>query len=141
MAYAVKTYMDRTFPTIDVESTVHAAAQIIAEGNRGFVVVLEKGLPKGIVSSLEIVSRVVAGALDTSKVKVREVMMPLVTVDFEEDLMKASEIMLRRNLSWLAVVKDGIICGVVTAQGIAERCPEYVDWAVKDIFRWSFHWK
>jgi hypothetical protein len=33
------------------------------------------------------------------------------------------------------VVKEGIVYGVLTAQGIAERCPQYVDKAVKDVLR------
>ena len=79
------------------------------------------GLPKGIVSTLEIVSRVVAGALDTGKVKVREVMTPLVSIEPDEDLMNAAEIMFTKKLSCLTVVKEGIVYGVLTAQGIAER--------------------
>lgn len=141
MTYFVKTYMDRTFPVIDLDSTVSTAARVIAEGKKEFALVIEKGIPMGIISAMEIVSHVVARAIDASKVKVREVMTPLVSVDPDDDLMKASEIMLKSKQSRLAVVKAGIVYGVLTAQGIAERCPEYIDKAMRDILKWHFPWK
>jgi CBS domain-containing protein len=141
VAFVVRKYMDRTFSTVDIDSTVRAAAQRIAEGGQGFALVLERGVPTGVVSAIEIVSNVVANALDTGKVSVRDVMTPLVSVDPDDDVINASKVMLERKRSLLAVMRDGIVYGVVTAQGVAERSPELIDLAVRDIIRWGFPWK
>lgn len=139
MSYVVKDYMDKTFSIIDVDASIREAAQLIAEGNQGFLIVTEKGLPKGVIASIDIVSKVVAPGLDTGKVKVKEVMIaPLVTIGPDDDLMKASEIMHKNNLRRLAVEKSGIIYGIITASDIAQRCGEYVQKSVRDIMRWSF---
>lgn len=139
MSYVVKDYMDKTFSIIDVDASIREAAQLIAEGNQGFLIVTEKGLPKGVIASIDIVSKVVAPGLDTGKVKVKEVMTaPLVTIGPDDDLMKASEIMHKNNLRLLAVEKSGIIYGIITASDIAQRCGEYVQKSVRDIMRWSF---
>jgi predicted transcriptional regulator len=139
MSYVVKDYMDKTFSIIDVDASIREAAQLIAESNQGFLIVTEKGLPKGVIASKDIVSKVVAPGLDTGKVKVKEVMTaPLVTIGPDEDLMKASEIMHKNNLRRLAVEKSEIIYGIITASDIAQRCGEYVQKTVRDIMRWSF---
>lgn len=141
MAFIVSKYMDRSFSTVDIDSTVRAAARKIAEGGTGFALVLERGMPAGVVSAVEIVSNVVAEALDSGTVRVRDVMVPLVSIDPDDDVIKASEVMQERKRGLLAVMRDGVVYGVVTAQGVAERSPELIDLAVRDIIRWGFPWK
>lgn len=63
---------------------------------------------------------------------------PLVTIDLDEDLLKASEPMHVKGIKRLPVVKGGVIYGVITATNIAQKCGEYVNKSVKDILRWSF---
>ena len=55
MSYVVKDYMDKTFSIIDVDASIREAAQLIAESNQGFLIVTEKGLPKGVIACIEIV--------------------------------------------------------------------------------------
>jgi len=138
-SYRVKDYMDKTFMTIDVGQSVREAAKMIAEGEHGYIIVTEKGTPKGMIASRDIIAKVVAPNKDIDKTVVGDVMSaPLVTVDPDEDLIKASEMMAKQNVHRLAVVKGGIIYGVVTTRDIAQRCGDYVDKSVKDILRWSF---
>jgi CBS domain-containing protein len=139
MSYKVKDYMDKTFMTIDLDASIMDASKMIAEGEDGYVIVTEKGTPKGMIASRDIVAKVVAKGLDMDKTRVRDAMnSPLVTIDPDEDLLKASEIMAKQGVRRLAVVKGGIIYGVITSRDIAQRCGEYVDKSVKDILRWSF---
>jgi len=138
MSYRVKDYMDKTFMTIDVDSTVNEAAKMIAEGEHPYIIVTEKGKPTGMIASRDIVVKVVAKELAPAKVKVREAMnAPLVTIDPDSDLLDASAIMHKQSVRRLAVVKSGIIYGVITSSDIAQRCGDYVDKSVKDMLRWS----
>ena len=136
MAYRVSTYMDESFPSIDINSTIGDVARKVAECGKEFALVLENGLPKGLISNIDIVSAF-AKARDAAEVRVADAMSPLVTMDPDGDLMEASGIMASRNMGCVAVAKGGIVYGLLTARGIATRCPEYVDHAVKDILRWS----
>ena len=131
--------MDKTFMTIDAGRSVREAAKMIAEGEHAYIIVTEKGTPKGMIASRDIVAKVVATSKDLDKIMVSDVMSsPLVTVDPDEDLIKASEMMAKQNVHRLAVIKSGIIYGVITTRDIAQRCGDYVDKSVKDILRWSF---
>jgi predicted transcriptional regulator len=135
----VKDYMDKTFMTVDVSSTIHEAAKMIAGGEHGYIIVTEGGKPTGMVASKDIVTKAVAVGKDLDRTKVRDIMnAPLVIIDPDEDLLKASEIMHKEGVRRLAVVKGGIIYGVITSGDIAQRCGDYVDKSVKDILRWSF---
>lgn len=139
VSYRVKDYMDKTFSTIDVGASVREAAKMIAGGERDYVIVTEMGKPVGMVAPFDIVRRVVAEGKDADRMRAGDVMRsPLVSVDPDEDLLKASEIMHKEGVRRLAVVKAGIIYGVITSADIAQRCGDYVDKSVKDILRWSF---
>jgi CBS domain-containing protein len=122
----------------DVKVIEAAIAMSVDEKKEGYVICLVKGKPIGIVANIDIVNKVVAKKLDPSKTSVAEIMStPLVTVDPDDDLLKASSLMRERNVSRLGVVRDDVIYGIITANIIAQRCGEYVDRSVRDIIRWS----
>ncbi len=140
MSYQVKDYMTKEVNTIDCDAKVTEAAMAMAadEKKEGYVICLIKGKPAGIVANIDIVNKVVAKKLDPSKTLVAEIMSkPLVTVDPDDDLLKASSLMREHNVGRLGVVRDGVIYGIITANIIAQRCGEYVDRSVRDIIRWS----
>ena len=138
MSYRVKDYMDKTFMTVDVGVSIREAAKMIAGGEHGYIIVTERGKPTGMIASKDIVTKVVAKGKDLDKTPVRDAMnSPLVTIDPDEDLLKASEIMHKQGVRRLAVLKGGIIYGVITSGDIAQRCGDYVDKSVKDVLRWS----
>ena len=139
MSYHVKDYMDKEFPTLEVEATVVAAAKVLDKEKNGYIIVLDKGKPYGIVTEWDLVSKVLATEKDPKKLALKQVAStPLITIDPDEDLLKASELMQKKGIKRLPVVKSGVIYGVITSTNIAQRCGEYVDKSVKDILRWSF---
>ena len=138
MSYVVKDYMDKEFPTIEVTASVVEAARVVSTNNKGYSIVLEKGAPKGIVTEWDLVSKVLAAEKNPRGTAVSAVMSsPLITVDPDEDLIKASEIMQKKEVKRLAVIKSGIIYGVVTSTDIAMHCGDYVNKSIRDIMRWS----
>jgi len=140
MGCQVKKYMTKEVNTIDYDATVDAAAKIMAtdENYEGYVIVLEKGKPMGILTERDIVNKVVVGGLDASKTQVSKVMStPLVTIDPDEDLLKASQVMKEQNVRKLVVVRDAIIYGIITAKGLSQNFQDYVDRSIRDIVRWT----
>ena len=139
MSYYVKDYMDKEFPTIEIEASVVEAAKLLTKQGKGYIIILEKGKPYGIVTEWDLVSKVMAAEKDPMKTQLRQITsVPLVTIDPDQDLLKASELMQTKSIKRIPVVKGGVIYGVITSTNIAQKCGEYVDKSVKDILRWSF---
>jgi len=132
--------MSKEVHTVDYDATVTEAAGIMAadENNQGYVIVLKKGTPKGIVTERDLVNKVVAGRLDPSKTLVSEVMSaPLVTIDPDEDLLTASQMMKEQNVRKLVVVREDIIYGIITVKDISQNFQDYVDRSTRDLIRWT----
>ena len=103
----------------------------------GYVVILKNGKPLGIITERDIVNEVTAKEIDPSKVKVTEIMAtPLITIDPDDDLLEASNLMRENNITKLVVVKGDIIYGVIAAKDIAQQSNKYVDRAIRDVLRW-----
>ena len=138
MSYKVKDYMQKTFKTVDAGSSVKAASAVIGEDDEGFLIVTEGASPKGVMTAIDVVSKVVATGKDPDKVLVKDIMSsPLISVKPEDDLLSASEAMAKNGINRLAVINGGIIYGVITSRNIAQHCGEYVNKAIKDMLRWS----
>lgn len=136
MSYRVKEYMRREFYTIDVEATVLEASKLMLDKNIGYLIVLEKGKPIGMVSERDLVFKVMALEKEPSKVKVGEIMSkPLITVDPDATLDEAVEIMVKHDLRRIPVVKDGIIYGIFSTRELARHFKEYEDRILKDIIK------
>jgi len=140
MSYQVKDYMIKEVNSVNIDTVVTEAAKVMAADKNleGYTLVLKEGKPVGIVTERDIITKVLAEELDPQKTRVSEIMsIPLAIVDPDDDLLKASKLMQENNVTKLAVVRDDIIYGIITAKEIAQRCGEYMDRSIKDIIRWS----
>ena len=139
MSYLVKDYMTKEVLTIDENQSAADAATTMATDQmaQGYVIVLSKGSPIGIVTQRDLVNKILATGT-TRRVLVTEIMSaPIISIDPDEDLLKASEIMREHNVRKVPVIRDGIVYGVVTARDIAHKCGIYVDKSIRDIVRWT----
>jgi len=130
--------MTKEINTIDHNATITDAAKVMAAdlNFEGYVIIFKKGKPVGIITERDIVNEVTAKGIDPSKVKVVEIMStPLVTMEPDEYLLKASQLMRENNIKKIAVVKGEIIYGVITAKGIAQHSNEYVNRVIRNILQ------
>ena len=138
MAYTVNSYMDKTVNTIREEATVTEAAKAMAEKQIDYLIVLKEGKPVGIVTERDFVNKVLARETNPSLIEIKAIMStPLITIDPDEDLLRASDLMRNYKIRKLPVTRDGIIYGILTATNIAQKCALYVDRTIKDIVRWT----
>ena len=138
MSLQIKDYMDKDVPTIDDTTSVTEAAKTMSKSGKGFLMVLKAGHPAGIVTENDFVNKVLSRELDPATVSVGEIMsFPIISIEPEEDLLKASEIMRERNIRRLPVIKNGIIYGIIVSKDIAQHCSTYVDKVTKDLIKWS----
>ena len=137
MSYLVKHYMDKEVPTTESHISVLEGAKLMTNIKRGFLIIVKDGHPIGIVTEQDLVRKVIAAELNPSKLSLGEIMSsPLITIDPDEDLVKASEVMKTNSIRRLPVIKDGVMYGVLTSREISQRFVEYLDKATRDIIKW-----
>ncbi len=140
MSYLVKDFMIKEVNTVGHDETVLEVSKIMVadQSYKGYAVVLKRGKPVGIVTERDLVNKVVAKNLDPAAISVNQIMStPLITIDLEDDLLKASKVMQEHGIRKLVVEQDDILYGILTATNIAQNCSDYVDKSVKDILRWT----
>ena len=140
MSYQVKDVMIKDVITIDLDASVTDVANVMAadENFGGYVVILEKGRPVGIVTERDIVNKITSQGQNQSKTKASEIMStPLITIDPDEDLFKVSNIMQKHNISKLVVIKNEILYGIITAKDVVNHSRNYVGDLITDLIRWN----
>jgi CBS domain-containing protein len=123
----VRDVMVREVITVDEDSSVKEAVNIMNEFQIGSLIVLEEGKAKGIVTERDFLRRVIAGAKDVMNTKVKEIMTtPLVAVESSMDLEDAVKLMLQSKIKKLAVVDANKLVGIVTLTDIARFQPQMI---------------
>ncbi len=108
----------------DPEMSVQAAASLMTEKGIGSVLIVEDGIPVGIVTERDIISKIVTKGEDPAKKKVRDIMTtPVITISPDADINTAASLMARRNIRRLPVVKENTLVGLVTAKDILRVSP------------------
>jgi len=112
----------RELLTIDEESSVLEAAKSMVDKSRGSVLATRNGNPIGILTERDILRKVVSKDLDVSVTKVKDVMTsPPVTIDYNEPLREAIDLMVRRGLRRMLVTQEGKIVGIFTMRDIVKH--------------------
>lgn len=138
MSYAVKSYMSKDIHTIIEDATVTDAAKTMVDKQSSYLIVLKQGKPVGIITEKDFVTKILAKEVNPKNSKVSDIMStPLITIDPDEDLLKAAQSMREHNVRKLPVVRNEIIYGILTASDVANLCGNYVDKSIRDIIRWT----
>ena len=123
----IRDVMVREVITVDEDSTVKEAVDIMNEFQIGSLIVLEKGKAVGIVTERDFLRRVIAEAKDAKNTRVGEIMTtPLVVVEPSADLEEAVKLMFQRKIKKLAVVDAKKLVGIVTLTDIARFQPQMI---------------
>jgi CBS domain-containing protein len=119
--------MVREVITVDGDSTVKEAVDIMNEFQIGSLIVLGKGRAAGIVTERDFLKRVVGEAGDVNKTKVKEIMTtPLVVVEPSMDLEEAVKLMFQKKIKKLVVIDANKLVGIVTLTDIARFQPQMI---------------
>ena len=123
----IRDVMVREVITVDENSSVKEAVDIMNEFQIGSLIVLERGKAKGIVTERDFLRRVIAEAKDVMNTKVKEIMTaPLVVVEPSTDLEEAVKLMFQNRIKKLAVVDANKLVGIVTLTDIARFQPKMI---------------
>ena len=132
----VKNYMRKDISTISTEASATEASKTMLTDKVGYIIVLDKGRPVGIVTERDLVLRVTALDKSPKETKVSECMSsPLVTIDPDKSIEEAVETMKKHGFRRLPVVKNNIIYGIFTARDLVNHFDEFEKKLTMDFVR------
>jgi CBS domain-containing protein len=127
MSLKVEDVMVREVITIDDNSTVKEAAEVMNKFEIGCMIVVRKGKAMGIITERDLLKRVVAEARDASKTKVKDIMTtPLVVAEPSMELEEAIKLMFKMKIKKLPVVDDNRLVGLISLTDIARFQPQMI---------------
>jgi len=123
----VEDVMVKEVITIDENSTVKEAAEVMNKFEIGCLIAIRKEKAMGIITERDLLKRVVAEAKAANKTKVKEVMSsPLVVVEPNMELEEAVKLMFQMKIKKLPVVESKRLVGLVTLTDIARFQPQMI---------------
>ena len=132
----IRDIMEKDVITIENDKTAQDAAKIIAENDISFLVVMNDGIPQGVLSESDFVRRIAVEDKKSSEVLISEIMSykfrsvgPTTTIE------DAIQKMLNKNIRRLLVLDNEKLVGVVTQTDLASylRDQLLVDGTIKSI--------
>lgn len=143
-------HMRRTVHLVDQDATVSRVARVMREEGVGSVIVLGGAKAVGIITQRDIINKVVAEGRNPEVVKVSEIMSsPLITVEKDETVAGALELMEKKNIRRVVVVDEkgkplGIsvelrICGDLLNKQIRPREAKAQSWLGQYIMEVTEH--
>jgi CBS domain-containing protein len=118
--------MEKSVMTIELNSTVKDCAKAMAKRGVSCALITQGRNAIGIVTERDLVSKILADAIDPKNVLVRDIMStPLITVAPGATLTEASGLMAQYRIRRLAVLGvDGALVGIITTGDIARTLAE-----------------
>ena len=137
MVLVAKDVVEKDFLSLLRDTTALEAARQMKAKRHGFaIVVANTGSPEGIVTEWDYLSKIVAEGKDPLHVKLGDIMTSdLVSVDANVGLDQVAELMARKGIRRVLVLKDRKVMGVITASSMLSRLKEYVDQVSSTIAR------
>ena len=128
--------MEKNVITIEKDKTAQDAAEIIAEKDISFLVVMNDGLPEGVLSESDFVRKIAVEGKKSGDVPISEIMSykfrsvgPTTTIE------DAIQKMLNNNIRRLLILENDKLVGVITQTDLASylRDQLLVDGTIKSI--------
>lgn len=126
--YDVGAVMSRDVLTIEPDSSILAAAKLMARRKIGSVVVCKKSQVVGILTEQDLSRKVLAKGLDAEKTIVLDIMTRKVyTTSPEKDIYDAMLQLGQNKVKHLPVLADGKLVGIISFKDIIRIEPDLID--------------
>ena len=116
----VNQVMNKSVITADKTTTVQDAAASMKKSNIGCVIVTDNSKPVGIITERDFVTKVAAEGIPLFTEISSIMSSPLITIDPEETIWEASEIMKEKLIHKLPVKENEEIVGIVTTSDVVK---------------------
>jgi CBS domain-containing protein len=116
--------MAKNVKTVRTDDSVHDAVVKMNKFDVGSVIVTSNNRPVGIITSKNVLVRIVEPRLDAGVVRAKDIMSsPLITIDASAPLEEAAKLMAQRHIKKLAVVEGDKVVGVLSTSDIVRANP------------------
>ncbi len=132
----IRDIMEKNVITIENGKTAQDAAEIIAEKDISFLVVMKDGYPEGVLSESDFVRKIAAVDKKSSEVPISDIMSyKFRSVDPNTTIEDAVQKMLNHNIRRLLILENDKLVGVITQTDLAGflRDQLLVDGTIKSI--------
>jgi len=110
----VRDVMVKDFTILDISAPLRDAFQVVVKDDVNSVIITREGRPAGILTRRDLI-RCFLQRVDCEQMTVGDFMSyPLITIDSDENVLKAYEVMMRNDIRRLAVLERGEIVGGIT---------------------------
>ena len=129
MVLVAKDIVESEFIALPKDTSALEAAKQMKAKRHGYVIITApSGDPEGIVTEWDYLAKIVAEGIDPARIRLSDIMSSdLVSVHADVGLDEVSQIMTRKGIRRVLVVKDHKVPGVITARTMLARMKEYVD--------------
>ena len=117
----VKDIMAKTLISVNPQTTAFQIAKMMEQGGIGAVLIKDNGNLAGIVTDRDFATKITANNLpfDTPVEKIMS--SPLITINHDEPISAAAEMMSSKKIRKLAVSDNGTIVGIITSTDLVNQ--------------------
>ncbi len=117
----VKDIMTRALISVDSSTTVFQIAKMMEQGGIGAMIVKKDNIPTGIITDRDFAIKIAVNKfpLDTPVHKVASY--PLQTINSNESILAAADLMSSKKIRKLAVVEDSKVTGIITSTDLVNQ--------------------
>ena len=117
----VKDIMNKSLVSADPSTTIFQIANLMEKGGIGAILVKKDNIPAGIITDRDFAIKITTQklSLDTPIDKVASY--PLVTINSNESIFSAANLMSTKKIRKLAVTEDGTIIGIITSTDLVSQ--------------------
>ncbi len=117
----VKDIMNKSLISADSTTTVFQIANLMAKGGIGAIIVKKDNIPAGIITDRDFAIKIATQKLplDTAIDKVASY--PLATINLNESILVAANMMSSKKLRKLAVVENEKVIGIITSTDLVNQ--------------------
>ncbi|MBC8516153.1 MAG: CBS domain-containing protein [Nitrosopumilus sp.] len=126
--------MTKSVISVDATLTINETAKMMEDAKVGAVIVMEDNVPVGIVTDRDFSVKVAAHAYQITE-PVKQIMSsPLFSIDSDESVRIAADLMHERKIRKLPVIDDGNVVGIITATDIVNLLSVSVEEDMRDMY-------
>ncbi len=124
MVPKVRSIMTEKVCQVGPAVTVRIAAKIMADMKIGSLLVEKQDTIIGIITETDFTRKVLAEGLDPATTKLEGVMStPVFTIDAEQSLVEANQMMEKKNVRHLVVTEEGKTVGILSVRDLLHPIP------------------
>lgn len=116
--------MAKNVKTVRTDDSVHDAVVKMNKFDVGSVIVMNSNRPVGIITSKNILTRIVEPRLDAGTIRAKDIMSsPLVTIEPDVPVEEAARLMAQKKIKKLPVMDRDKILGILSTSDIVRSSP------------------